>query len=91
MFAMSALVASPVPMLIGLPIHTALSRLGLVRVWAYLLAGLLAGCIPGWLMHPLAPYIALVSFSGGCGMATAAAFWLMVRPDRSGKCIVAAH
>lgn len=82
MFMGATLVAYPAMLVAGLPIHLAYSLLGLVRIWPYLIAGLLTGAVLAWVMSPLAPNFALSTFLGACGAVTGAVFWLLTRPDR---------
>lgn len=67
--------------LLGLPAHLLLGRMGWTSLWAYILAGLIAGAgVALLLMSAGEPVIIAVSLVAGGSAATV--FWWIARPDR---------
>jgi len=69
---------------LGLPAHVALGRLGVRNIQAYLIAGAVAGALFA-LVHSLSSGLfhpTVLAAGVAAGIAGAAAFWLVRRPDR---------
>jgi hypothetical protein len=90
--AMSAAVGYPAMILLGLPAHLALIRLGMVNPSGYAIAGLLIGALGGLLFiffdplgfrisKSLVPLTLISTLSGLAGTASAIVFCAIARPD----------
>jgi len=70
-------------LVLGLPAHAVLSRMGRTRRGAYVLVGLVAGLLVGLLFSGLRPDGWMVLLTGLCaGAAGGFGFWMVARPDR---------
>lgn len=88
-FYVGATVGIAASLVLGLPAHALVSRLGLVSVWPYLACGAAAGAAVCWgwfaVMSaqndlPDTPVLLIALFTGATSALT---FWLIRRPDRN--------
>jgi hypothetical protein len=68
---------------VGLPLYALSIRRNWVSLKAYTIAGFTASVIATILFAPALPWRLMALFLIGGGTAATAAFWLVVRPDRS--------
>ena len=81
--ALFSIIGLFVALVLGLPAHVALSRMGRTRRAAYVLAGLLAGAFTGLVFSGFRAdgwQTLLVGMAAGAGGGLG--FWLIARPDR---------
>ena len=81
----SALVGYPFALLSMLPLYAIYQKLGLIKLWQYMIAGIILGAIVGWVFW----WLEGKTYTGGIfigpiwGCITALCFWLFVRPQKT--------